>query len=57
LSGFVRIPLERKSSKIEKADNKPITSIFARYFSGAIIACQSAIELDLHPEWLEHATL
>jgi len=57
LRGFVRISPERKSSKIEKPDNKPITGIFGPWFSGVVIDCQSTLGLDLHPAWLEPATL
>ena len=50
LSGF-----RRKPSRV-KLQN-PITSSFTRCFSGTIIACQSAMGLDLHPAGIESAAV
>jgi hypothetical protein len=54
LSGYRR---KESPVKSKKPDNKPMTSIFSRYFSGAKIACKSAMELELHPAGLEAAPL
>jgi hypothetical protein len=45
LRGFVRTSPELLSSKTSKPDNKPITTGFALYFSGVVIACKSALSV------------
>ena len=57
LRGFVRISPEIESSKIQKPDNKPITSTFVRCFSGIKIACKAALAADMDPAGLEPAIL
>jgi len=56
MRAVIRTYAGSKSSKIAKPDNKLTTSFSARRFSGAVIACGSALVLDLHPAGLEPAT-
>jgi len=47
MRAVIRTYAGSKSSKIAKPDNKLTTSFSARRFSGAVIACGSALVLDL----------